>query len=620
MFEEGKGQHNNGKSQSSTPSATSGHAKRGPIKIITDEPTLEDALDFANYSQSLADIIINSTPRFSIGIFGAWGTGKTSLMKMVKDKLVNKDDVLTVWFDAWKYEREKNLAIVPLIRTIEIELEDKMLKLKDSCESNNSVSKIRNAWNSLREPLKRIFTSIESMDLTIKPIFGFEGKIPLSKAIDNYNANGYVIVDNERRYYYRHQTERLADALNKIKEKISSPRVVVFIDDLDRCNPEKALEILESIKAFFDIEGFIYVIGMDSKSIDSIVRKKFGDDSGVKGIDYLQKIVQLPFHIPVWKESDISKSIDKFLLKGLEGSELIEDFKKNKELIVKAVERNPRQVKRFINNVILAKAVFNKDIDKLIVVRALDFREDWQKFLDLITPKDQRRKFFEVYQNLKAIEKNGKIEQFTKNLSDEEKSSFMEKFGIFFELIKTDVGKDLINFLDAGAATILGNIDDMEEYRRALESTEDKPIENTNFNYLFSQGLAHTKLGNHFTAIKFYDKCLDLAPNNLRVLNSKAYGLAHIKKYEEAEEIIDRVLDEDPNYAKALDTKGFILLKKGILDEAEKKLQAAAEMEPSYAKYKHLADLYAKKNQPDEERKYREKAEELRKRRYLLQS
>ena len=54
------------------------------IKIITDEPTLEDALHFDRYSQQLADIIVNSTPRFTIGMFGGWGTGKTTLMRMVE--------------------------------------------------------------------------------------------------------------------------------------------------------------------------------------------------------------------------------------------------------------------------------------------------------------------------------------------------------------------------------------------------------------------------------------------------------------------------------------------------------------------------------------------------------
>ena len=61
---------------------------RSTIKIITDEPTLEDALDFDSYSQELADIIRNSTPRFAVGVFGGWGTGKTTLMKMIEANLL----------------------------------------------------------------------------------------------------------------------------------------------------------------------------------------------------------------------------------------------------------------------------------------------------------------------------------------------------------------------------------------------------------------------------------------------------------------------------------------------------------------------------------------------------
>jgi predicted KAP-like P-loop ATPase len=52
---------------------------------------LDDALDFRNYGARIADIITNSTPRFTIGIFGGWGTGKTSLMLMIKDILDNNE-------------------------------------------------------------------------------------------------------------------------------------------------------------------------------------------------------------------------------------------------------------------------------------------------------------------------------------------------------------------------------------------------------------------------------------------------------------------------------------------------------------------------------------------------
>jgi ABC-type transport system involved in cytochrome bd biosynthesis fused ATPase/permease subunit len=82
------------------------------IQIITDDPAEEDALYFQGYSENLANIIREAKPKFAIGIFGKWGTGKTTLMKMIKREL-DKDNekVLTVWFDAWRYEKEKYLVI-----------------------------------------------------------------------------------------------------------------------------------------------------------------------------------------------------------------------------------------------------------------------------------------------------------------------------------------------------------------------------------------------------------------------------------------------------------------------------------------------------------------------------
>jgi hypothetical protein len=84
-------------------------------------------------------------------------------------------------------------------------------------------------------------------------------------------------------YYHKHVTDYLEDSLSKLREKNSNRRIVVFIDDLDRCHPKQALEVLDSIKTFFDIEGLIYVIGMDSGSINSIIEEKYGGkDSDIK--------------------------------------------------------------------------------------------------------------------------------------------------------------------------------------------------------------------------------------------------------------------------------------------------------------------------------------------------
>src|SRR6266496_427626 len=75
--------------------------------IVNDQPTETDALDFAPYVETLVDIIKKGSTPLTIGVFGTWGSGKTSLMRMVRKKLPKSYTV--VWFDAWKYDKEETL-------------------------------------------------------------------------------------------------------------------------------------------------------------------------------------------------------------------------------------------------------------------------------------------------------------------------------------------------------------------------------------------------------------------------------------------------------------------------------------------------------------------------------
>ena len=286
-------------------------------------------------------------------------------------------------------------------------------------------------------------------------------------------------IAGEKIIYY-HVTDFLEKSLDELRKRDKEYRIVIFIDDLDRCSPEKALEVLESIKSFFDVEGFVYVIGMDSRTINSLVSKKYGEGSAVEGWDYLQKIVQLPFQIPTWREIDISKAISKIVSKGLEGSpELVNEFENHKELIVKAVQLNPREVKRFINNIIFAKAVFGKPFDELIVVQALKFRSDWNKFLELISLDKKRKNFLNEH---KKLMEEGQIittkEELDKVLTEEKVRSnpaaFKDSTDVYQELVKQN-NYTLRDFLGAGAIEILARIEKMEEHIRALDTT--KPIE-----------------------------------------------------------------------------------------------------------------------------------------------
>ena len=93
--------------------------------IITDNFSKKPILDFEAYRDAIVKIIKKSHPNFTIGIFGEWGTGKTSLMNSIRQELdKDKEDIKTIWFDAWKYENEKEFALIPLLKTIAFSLKE----------------------------------------------------------------------------------------------------------------------------------------------------------------------------------------------------------------------------------------------------------------------------------------------------------------------------------------------------------------------------------------------------------------------------------------------------------------------------------------------------------------
>ncbi len=428
--------------------------------VITDEPPTKGFLDFRKYAKSLAQIIENSKPRFTVGIFGGWGTGKTTLMLLIGEQLDENKKILPVWFDAWRYEREEYLAVIPFLRTMRLKLE------QFTMSNPTEIHK----WKGVKKGIERTITAfLNATKLTIGVQGVISAEINFAEVLKSFTGDGSIGNDFNTIYY--DAKAFLEHALDDLREEDSSFRIVVFIDDLDRCSREKALEILESIKSFFDIEGIIYVIGMNDTSIDALIEKKYGEGAHKKitGFDYMKKIVQLPLQIPNWAESDILNFLDSRILYEVKDSVVGKDFRDNIHLLVKAIEANPREVKRFVNQIILAKSVFDKPVDNLIVVQALRFNPEWRWFLDYIISIDNKQEFFDGYfdyflNDHDGTDKNKK--EGCKNTIEQYPSfkDILENHSSFFE-----DNDSLRRLLDAGAIEKLSNLNNMEEYRRALE-------------------------------------------------------------------------------------------------------------------------------------------------------
>ena len=152
------------------------------------------------------------------------------------------------------------------MRTIVLHLEDHVEKL----EIEKSPKKA--AVKKLVDKFKKVGLAI-LQNSTVNAEAGYSiakasFETDIGKAIDRHKSEGSFFKNQDRVHFYKHISDHVKDELEKIRKEKDTDnlRMVIFIDDLDRCMPERALEILESIKTFFDIEGIVFVIGIRSSN------------------------------------------------------------------------------------------------------------------------------------------------------------------------------------------------------------------------------------------------------------------------------------------------------------------------------------------------------------------
>jgi len=317
---------------------------------------------------------------------------------------------------------------------------------------------------------------------------------------------------------YDNATGFLEHALDEIRsgENGDRYRIVVFVDDLDRCTPQNGLDVLESIKGLFDINGLIYVLGMNPDTIDSLIEEKYKSrKKTVTGLDYMKKIVQLPFHIPAWSENDIHTLVNDTITRELKGAdELQRIFGDAFSIVIQAIEPNPRETKRFINSMALSQAIFDYlPLEELMIVHALRFRQEWNPFLEFITDGSTKKVFFEKYDMLIQYRTDSRvsIEYMAKGLENvfrnkieisdfEKQPSFTDvnqgAFGLYYNsakailqlwpdiedkypgflLFRNPLSKFLLtNYHDQLIKDKLAQINNLEVFRRASGTTSYPP-------------------------------------------------------------------------------------------------------------------------------------------------
>ena len=344
--------------------------------ILTDLPAERDSLDFAPYVNTLVDIITspNTSTPLTIGIFGTWGSGKTSLMRMVEKGLPKS--FRTTWFNAWMYDKEETLWRVLLLHVL--------TALKEAIPENKvgDVEKLNDLEAALYQPLDRekigdvkiewgklgrgVAGSAIQIGLAFLPsgtvindlLQDLRDKDKTGEAVSNifsaiHRERVKIHIEQVKFFeQFHHYFSLLADEYLVQKNL----RLVVFIDDLDRCLPDKAIEVLEAIKLFLDIPGCIFVLGVDQNVVKRGIELKYqelensnrlkipGEANSQPMIDgehYLEKIIQLPFRIPPIERGVMSSYVQSLVKEWPDPA--------CHQVFAEGLSDNPRQIKRTVN-------------------------------------------------------------------------------------------------------------------------------------------------------------------------------------------------------------------------------------------------------------------------------
>lgn len=403
--------------------------------FLNDQETATDLLYYEAIAKTVVKLIgRTSKAPITIGVHGDWGAGKSSVLKMLEASFKDDQRTLCLWFNGWTFEGFEDAKTV-VIETIVDELRRARPTSTKVSDAAKKVLK-RVDWLKLARKTGGFaltaFTGIPTLD-QLKGVYDLAAGF-LSKPQEHVSSEdiksfakgaGDFLKDAES--VSDHLPEHIHAFRNEFKELLDAAdidKLVVIVDDLDRCLPKTAIATLEAIRLFLFVERTAFVVGADEMMIEYAVREHFPDLPQSVGPvtyarNYLEKLIQVPFRIPALGVAETRVYVTLLLAENALGAEsepfrallkaAREDMRrpwKSRGLDRKTVEDamqgsvrsdvdqalvisahvtkilsegtrgNPRQIKRFLNSLMLRHAIaeergFGSEIQRPILAKIM---------------------------------------------------------------------------------------------------------------------------------------------------------------------------------------------------------------------------------------------------------
>jgi len=396
----------------------------------SDNETTLDLLGFKVHANLVRSVVtdINLLP-ITIGVFGDWGGGKTSVMKMLQRDItpenypVNSQErpkyekVVSLYFNGWLFEGYDD-AKSALLSSVLLQLgknERVGPKIRHQVASLlESVDWMRLARLGFKEIALPAALAYMTGGVSLLPTIAIAAKALFE--IDQKKDEGSVdastkqinwedILKSDKKPSGPMDVRTFRDRFSQMLKDSDIESLVIFIDDLDRCSPERIVENLEAIKLFLSVDRTAFVIGADPRIIRYAIARIYSSNSGQIDAgneqaqtdivtDYLEKVIQVPYQLPRLSPAEVETYMAMLfcqqLLEKTEFDRLHQALESHRQrdmysvfgygaieatlgslppelsssltfcaltapLITEGLKGNPRQVKRFLNAFILRK-------------------------------------------------------------------------------------------------------------------------------------------------------------------------------------------------------------------------------------------------------------------------
>jgi len=485
---------------------------------------IDDNLGLSTHAKALAEFIAKSDTPLTVGIQGEWGSGKTSLMntviKILDDSFEQKNSegdtnsiYHHIWINSWEHSllKDPENALLNIVQ----EIIEKIL------EADRAGKAKRAFKHGLTKGSKDLFRIVSSY---------FNSK---AGEVAEEWLNSTNTINDLRTNLHKASKEIRSDSKNP-KEKI-----IIYVDDLDRIDPEYAVQILELLKNIFNVPGCLFVLAIDYQVVVKGLEAKFGEQNEKNEYEfraYFDKIIQLPFMMPV-ATYKITKYLEKLLIDtGFIENSLDEEFVS--KVVYHTIGSNPRALKRLVNSLTLIR-LFAKnqndsqtdqssteDTEQLILASLVCIQISFPRIFDLIQENPNLLEWDKDFAFRKTQGNEEKAPEFEKDFNiaksdenfDEEWEQALYRYCYLYPRLKnsvTDISTAL-NYVISTFEDYLG--DDFEqqfhlEMINILNKTAVTSVSDTSD----SESRSRKKQSDHFTYYEGFNDWINQINENPRI-------------------------------------------------------------------------------------------------------